>query len=77
MLYVLFFIVKLNFLVDSFDTFRLYKGRVPMFAGTFVPRYLQYVPRYLMFPSFCRPTLFVVISINCLQTCFSSTIEAG
>ena len=44
MLYVVFFIVKLNVLVDTFDTFRVYKGRVPMFPRTYVPRYLQYVP---------------------------------
>ena len=38
--YVLFFIGKLNCIVDSFDTFSLYKGSVPLFPGAYVPRYI-------------------------------------
>ena len=46
-------------------TVACYLGSVPMFPGTYVPRYR------------CSPvffTLMVVISLNCLQSYFSSTI---
>ena len=44
---------------------------------TYVPQYLNHVPRYLCSPALMFPvffTLVVVISINCLQTYFSGTI---